>query len=227
MHECIGVFCVLDGEIVSFREGVDHLESLQMRLNDKKARRQSEYPVDVRFFDCLECTGTDITGRSLEDRRAILHECLSTTGFPMPEVLPQGTADCDIPTHWEGVICKRLSAAYECGKRRKTWSKWKFVQRTTLRVSGLTPGKGARASSFGAVEVADEDGHPRGQVGSGFPKTVIADIMRREADGSLIGALVEVEYRFLSKSGLMVNTAFKGFRNDKLEADRLMGDRLG
>lgn len=215
---------ILDGEIVAFREpGIEDLELLQMRLGDKQARRQADIPVEVRFFDVLEMLATDIRDRTLLDRRIVLSRLLdmSKGRFDMPELLPDGEA---IPEHWEGTVSKKADSRYESGKRRRTWSKWKFVKRATLRVSGLTAGKGARSSSFGAAQVEDEGGTHRGQVGSGFTTDAIAR-MEREWDAWIENGgqrpLIEVEYRFLSKTGLLVNTAFKGFRDDKREADTL------
>lgn len=221
LHEVIGVPCILDGEIIALAEpDVENLELLQDRSGDKQARRMTEIPVEVRFFDVLEVQGTDIRSRPLVERRDMLRHVLEGTQYGVPETLEPGA---EVPSHWEGTVSKDPKSPYESGKRRASWVKFKWVERATLRVStnGLTPGKGARSSVFGAVVVEDEDGVPRGQVGSGFPKSIIDEILSRRDAGTLWGSLVEVEYRFLSKTGLMVNTAFKGFRDDKKEADRL------
>lgn len=217
LHERVGVPCVLDGEIVAMgKDDVEDLELLQLRLNDKLARRQDEVPVQVQIFDVLEVQGTSIIHCPLWQRRNLLLDILEGSGLDMPIVLPPGQ---EIPSHWEGVVSKRDDSTYQCGKRRSTWLKWKFTHRATLIATGLTPGKGARSSSFGAVTVSDANGVPRGQVGSGFNESSLREIMDRMAAGELV--LIEVEYRFLSKTGLMVNTAFKGVRHDKVVADAL------
>lgn len=224
LHIRVGVPCVLDGEVVAMVQDAEwddkeDLELLQMRLGDKKARRQCIIPVEVRFFDVLEVQGQTVTQMQLWERRDLLASVLDNTEFELPQVLSYMD---DIPSHWEGTVSKRDDSRYECGKRRSSWSKWKFTLRATLRVSDLTPGKGARANSFGAAAVVDEDGVLRGQVGSGFTESHIAEMLRQFADPDPdVGILIDVEYRFLSKTGLMVNTSFKGFRPDKSEADRL------
>lgn len=219
LHLRVGGDCVLDGEILAFRPGTDQddLELLQMRLGDKLARRRDEIPVSVRFFDILECQGADTRQMTLGHRLALLDNVLTGTEFSMPELLEGGE---EIPSHWEGIVAKRLSSTYTSGGRPGDWVKWKFTLRTTLWCYGLTPGKGARASSFGALLVEDQDGVKRGQVGSGFTPSAIQSVM--ECDARHERFLIEVEYRFLSKTGLMVNTAFKGFRDDKVQADRFV-----
>lgn len=219
LHLRVGTECVLDGEIVALSEP-DHesLELLQMRSGDKKARRQAEIPVEVRFFDILSSQGCDTRDCCLAERLSLLENVLARTEFEMPEIF-SGSSTSEIPSHWEGVVMKELSSRYESGKRRRSWSKFKFVQRATLIATGLTPGLGARESSFGAITVSDANGVHRGQVGSGFTPEALVQV--QDAIDSGVMVLVEVEYRFLSKTGLMVNTAFKGLRVDKVEADSL------
>lgn len=209
--------CILDGEIVAIGEdGVENLELLQMRLGDKQARRQSEVPVQVVFFDVLEQGGYDTRDFPLAYRRGVMERLLEGSGWELPETIEIGD---EVPSHWEGFIAKLTTSKYESGKRRASWTKWKFVERATLWAAGLTPGKGARSGAFGAVLVEDANGIFRGQVGSGFTQEVLEEVMHLSQSGEKF--LVEVEYRFLSKTGLMVNTAFKGIRRDKSEADAL------
>lgn len=215
--------CILDGEIVAFSPecpDTEDLERLQMRLGDKKARRRYEIPVDVRFFDILDLQG-DVRHVPLHSRRVLLQEVLQGAGWAFPEDIPTGS---DTPDHWEGTVVKRAESTYQSGKRNSDWQKYKFVLRATLRVTGLTPGKGSRLGSFGAATVCDEKGVHRGQVGSGFSDVAIGEILQMVGDaqtGKGPWPLIEVEYRFPSKTGLLVNTAFKGVRMDKEEADVL------
>jgi bifunctional non-homologous end joining protein LigD len=209
--------CILDGEIVVLDgDGVEQLELLQMRAGDKNARMMNELPVTVKFFDILELEGEDLRSLTLWRRRRYLEE---TVGQDFVVEILDATDVADIPAHWEGTVSKLSNSIYESGKRRSTWLKYKFVQRATLRATALTAGKGGRANSFGAVVVSDANGVRRGQVGSGFTQADIDALMAAQATGNW--PLIEVEYRFLSKTGLMVNTAFKGIRTDKKEADDL------
>lgn len=219
LHHQITVPCVLDGEIITLQqEDVENLEALQFRISQKNPSPQlmEEAPASVRFFDVLECQGQDVTGEPLWKRRDLLLSILDGTGHEPPQMLGYGH---DIPSYWEGVVAKDPESKYECGKRRTTWLKYKYVHRATLRLFDLTPGIGARRTSFGAAVVEDAKGNIRGQVGSGFTADDLAEIMRRFEND--IPTFIEVEYRFLSKSGLMVNTAFKGIRTDKESADSM------
>lgn len=214
--------CILDGEIVALNaEDREDLELLQLRLGDKQARRKDEIPVGVRFFDVLAAkihdkAGFDGQEHPLVDRLHVLKMLLidaNQLGLYCEEVTDTP------PAHWEGIVAKRADSHYRLGKRTSEWLKYKVTHRATLKVVGLTEGKGARADSFGAVMVQDADGIDRGQVGSGFNDSHIKEILDLVEQG--VEFLVEVEYRFLSKTGLLVNTSYKGVRHDKDEADRL------
>lgn len=226
LHEVL-VPSVLDGEIVALVAnansamvaqlsskdgGEENLELLQWRISDKKAMQIHTVPVTVKFFDVLEAQGHCVVNYTFQQRRELLEEVVG------PDFMVETMEGADIPPHWEGVVSKLRSSRYECGKRRVSWSKYKFVNRATLWAVGLTSGKGARSSSFGAVMVCDANSVPRGQVGSGFTQNDIDEIQDLMPYGPF---LIEVEYRFLSKTGLMVNTAYKGLRIDKQEADTL------
>lgn len=224
--------CILDGEIVAFMQGGlpttpgggrEDLELLQMRLGDKAARRKDDIPVEVCFFDVLEGDGKSNLHESLLWRKFLLSKILSGTPWGMPETLQPGE---ETPRHWEGTVAKDPHSVYSVGKRNNSWQKYKFVERATLRVTGMTPGLGRREGAFGALLVADAEGVERGQVGSGFSDSAIAEILDWEWDGEALAEgreshFIEVEYRFISKNGLLVNTAFKGIRSDKESADHL------
>lgn len=210
---------ILDGEIVSVMDGSEDLERLQLRISQKNPTSElmEKVPITVKFFDILEKDGEDVRSQTFLNRKFLLIDAVGP--HFVVETLPHDIQEHQIPREWEGVVSKRASSIYESGRRRSSWLKYKFVQSATLRVTGLTPGKGARASSFGAIVVEDGNGIHRGQVGSGFSPESINQILKLvEVHGSF---LIEVEYRFLSKSGLMVNTAYKGVRFDKSEADSL------
>lgn len=226
LHEHFSAPCVLDGEIVAMKDGdTEDLELLQMRAGDVQAKRRDEIPVEVRFFDVIQ---TDLEtpkflgeDHSHQERMEMLGVLLAPTPFETPTLLHEG----EIPAHWEGVVVKRRSSLYRPGKRNSDWLKFKATHRATLRAIGLTPGLGNRADHFGAVLVEDANGVFRGQVGSGFSDAQIEEIESwgpwwDEAPHSE-WPLIEIEYRFLSKTGLMVNTSFKGARPDKDEADVL------
>jgi bifunctional non-homologous end joining protein LigD len=219
LHEVIPSGTILDGEIVVLdADGVESLEALQPRIHaqgQKAIDRSRSNPATIRFFDVLSVRGIDVRSLSLRKRQAHLFELVGPD-FVVAESVRNGEF---IPAHWEGVVIKREDSPYSSGKRNADWLKVKFVNRATLRAVSLTPGTGARSSSFGAIVVEDANGVPRGQVGSGFKQADLDLIMAADAAG--IRLLIEVEYRFIGKNGLLVNTAFKGVRDDKEVADVL------
>lgn len=229
LHKLFFYDCILDGEIVAIRPGTEDeedLELLQMRAGDKNAKRIDEIPVTVKFFDIIRMMDTagkiwDGTASAHSDRLAVLAGALEGTGYALPELL----TEMPIPEHWEGVVLKSHNSLYKPGKRTAEWLKYKAVKRATLKATGLTPGLGNRADHFGAVLVEDANGTFRGQVGSGFSDAEIAEIESWgpwwDEDPKSEWPLIEVEYRFLSKTGLLVNTAYKGHRPDKEVADVL------
>lgn len=224
LHEVLPAGTVLDGEIVIFdADGRDNLEALQPRIHaqgQKALDRSMSNPATIRFFDVLAIQGIDVRSKPLSWRKDRLFGIVGP-GFIIADEVRDGET---IPADWEGVIVKRLASPYASGKRNNDWAKIKFVNRATLRVTTITAGTGARASTFGALVVEDANGVPRGQVGSGFKADDLDFVMawnERVIDGSDEELIVEVEYRFIGKNGLLVNTAFKGFREAGKEVDAL------
>lgn len=221
LHEDFDGPAILDGEVVAMdpnRPGMESLELLQMRSGDKKARRRDDIPVDIVFFDVLaaQVDGVEFDGgdHPYSERLAFLKKMLKGTGHVTPQEL---TGNDTVSPDWEGVVAKKADSLYKTDKRTSEQLKFKATKRATVRATGLTPGKGSRSNHFGAITVEDEEGNPRGQIGSGFSDTQIAEIEAMDIESER--PLMEVEYRFLGKNGLMVNTAYKGLRTDKNVAD--------
>lgn len=128
---------VLDGEILAWRgEGPLGFAALQKRIGRKQVTRRLQEQVPVAFlaFDLLEADRVDLRPRPLEERRARLEGTLAGIG-PRLRVSPLVPADS-----WEklakernesrsrgveGVMLKRRQSAYETGRPRGVWWKWK------------------------------------------------------------------------------------------------------
>jgi bifunctional non-homologous end joining protein LigD len=142
----------------------------------------------------------------------------------------------------EGVMLKRADSTYSPGKRNGTWLKVKNVSRQEMVIGGWTPGEGRRKEHLGALLVGyfeDRDGGKpvlryAGKVGTGFKAADLTAIAARLAPlgrkTSPFGAgpkppkgaqfveprlVAEVEFRELTKEGILRHPAYKGMREDK------------
>src|SRR6202012_4472178 len=75
---------VLDGEILSFRNGLPlPFNVLQTRIGRKNLSKKilEDSPVAVSAYDCLEYKGEDIRTKTQSERREILEQLQATTPF--------------------------------------------------------------------------------------------------------------------------------------------------
>lgn len=167
---------VLDGEIVPWGHGASHplgFSDLQRRLGRKKpsTRIQNEVPVKFLAYDLLEDEGTDLRSLPLQARRARLEARLTldpkgprTRQDDLPPEPILVTSPRVRPTSWEearalrstsrargveGFMLKAVDSAYEGGRPRGRWWKWKVDPLTVDAVLLYAKkGHGRRASRF-------------------------------------------------------------------------------
>jgi DNA ligase-1 len=131
---------VIDGEILSFRNGLPMpFNVLQTRIGRKNLDKKilEESPVAVIAYDCLEYNGEDIRVKTQASRRLILEKLQAATSFPeifrISALIPFGSWE-ELATIREqsramiaeGIMLKRKSAAYQVGRKRGDWWKWKI-----------------------------------------------------------------------------------------------------
>jgi DNA ligase-1 len=131
---------VIDGEILSFQNGLPMpFNVLQTRIGRKNLSKKilEESPVAVIAYDCLEYKGEDIRSKTQSERRTILESLQAATPYPeifrisalikfanwteLETIREQSRAMIA-----EGIMLKRKSAAYQVGRRRGDWWKWKI-----------------------------------------------------------------------------------------------------
>ena len=131
---------VLDGEILSFRNGLPlPFNVLQTRIGRKNLTKKilEDSPVSLIAYDCLEYNGEDIRYKTQTERRAILEDLHRDNAYPeIFNISPLITFDS-----WdelsetrgqsrdmiaEGIMLKRKNATYQVGRRRGDWWKWKI-----------------------------------------------------------------------------------------------------
>jgi DNA ligase-1 len=131
---------VLDGEILSFREGAPlPFNVLQTRIGRKNLSKKilQESPVAVIAYDCLEYKGEDIRTKTQSERRKLLEELHSETAFPgffrLSPLISFNSwdelaakRDESRAMIAEGIMLKRKNATYQVGRRRGDWWKWKI-----------------------------------------------------------------------------------------------------
>ena len=167
---------LLDGEMVVLdRAGRPSFTSLAERMHvrdpARAARLAVTLPVTYMIFDVLRWAGTDLTGTPYRERRARLDELgLAGAHWMVPPAFPDGpaTSAAAAENQLEGVVAKRLDAAYAPGLRSPDWVKVKFDRTDDYVIGGWRPG--ARRLGGLLVGAPDSDGrlHFRGRVGGGI-----------------------------------------------------------
>lgn len=131
---------VLDGEILSFREGMPlPFNVLQTRIGRKNLSKKilQESPVAVIAYDCLEYKGEDVRSKTQSERRFLLEKLHSETSFPeffrLSPLIGFGSweelaakRDESRSMIAEGIMLKCRSATYQVGRKRGDWWKWKI-----------------------------------------------------------------------------------------------------
>lgn len=241
---------VLDGEIVAFDAGGrPSFQALQPRMSSHGAAPGAgllaSAPVWLMLFDLLRLDGEDLVDLPWDERRARL-DALALTGdaWSTPaahpgegEALLAETAKRGL----EGIVAKRRDSPYRPGRRAAQWVKVKNEQRQEFVVGGFTSGTGARASTFGSLQVGvhDPSGELRlaGGVGTGFTEAVLGDLRARlrglerrtspfagtqpPAGTTFVEPRLVCEVRFAewTGEGHLRQASYRGLRDDRDAAD--------
>jgi bifunctional non-homologous end joining protein LigD len=208
-------------------------------------RRMESHPVVYVIFDLLYLDGYDLTGQPYGDRRKLLEsldlsgESWQTPGYSVGHAKELLAASKE--RGLEGVMLKRLDSVYAPGKRNGAWLKVKNTGRQEMVIAGWTPGEGRRRNRLGALLVGYFEGEGAepvlrygGKVGTGFSDRELAALTERlaplERETSPFGAgatppknahfvepqlVAEIEFREMTKEGMVRHGAYKGLREDK------------
>jgi bifunctional non-homologous end joining protein LigD len=238
---------VLDGEIVAV-DGTDRpsFSRLQqrMQLSTPSAALVSTVPVRYYAFDVLHLDGVPTMAEPYERRRELLAGLgLNGAAVRVPphfvDVDPDAVMTAARAQGLEGIVVKRLSSAYQPGRRSRDWTKVPFNQTQEVVIIGHKPGRGRRAGTVGSLLLAVAGPGGRlsfaGGVGTGFtqdmlrhlqallaplsrPAPPVPDIPREFARGAhwvepvLVG---EVAFRDWTPDGRLRHPAWRGLRADK------------
>ena len=240
---------VLDGELVTFVDGVPSFSHLVERVHTAQARTARRLaaarPTTYLVFDLLGLDGLDLTPLPWSERRRALEDLLGTG--PHWQVSPEYA---DGPGLWaataeqglEGIVSKRRSAPYHPGTRSRDWLKFPHRATESYVVGGWRPETG-RPSRLGGLLV----GTPtpgglsfRGRVGSGLagragtalaarlgelagsPCPFVDEVPRADAAGATWVAptlVVDVASLGTTTGARLRQPAYKGWRDDLDPAD--------
>lgn len=140
---------VLDGEVVLPVGGALSFAALQLRLHPAASRIEKlsrETPAQLMLFDALQLGNKSLLGRPLSERRAALERFMRKAAGERLCLSP-ATDDPRIAAQWlersgkalDGVVAKRLDAAYQPGERAMV--KVKQQRTADCVVSGYRKGK--------------------------------------------------------------------------------------
>ncbi len=225
----------IDGELLVGRSVDGRIEAgsfseLQQRLNRKSVtgKLAVSYPAFIRAYDCLVDGEEDVRAHPFRLRRSRLERLVARSLAGRIDLSPLLPYD-----HWdslaaqrlappapiiEGVMLKRWDSAYEGGRPKGPWFKWKrdpFVIDAVLMYAQR--GHGKRSSfysdyTFGVWRQgeAGEELVPVGKAYFGFTDAELIEIdrfVRRHTTGRF-GPVREVEHR--PDLGLVFEVAFEG-----------------
>ncbi len=133
-----GQHCVVDGELLVMRSGIIALfNDLQQRLNRKTVtpKMLREFPAHVRLYDILFDSSQDIRLLPFSERRIRLEDWHHAHTPPLTDLSSLVSFETfdDLTRHWnatradgiEGLMLKRKDSAYQAGRIKGAWYKWK------------------------------------------------------------------------------------------------------
>ncbi len=167
----------LDGEIICMSENKNGLLKplpfavLQTRIGRKNISKKqlTEAPVAFIAYDIVEYECNDYRQHSLSVRRALLEKIIAAINHPSIQLSPVIEAD-----DWEelkkirltsrdniseGIMLKRKNSAYQVGRKRGDWWKWKIDALTIDAVMIYAQkGHGRRSNLYTDYTFAVKDG---------------------------------------------------------------------
>jgi DNA ligase-1 len=155
---------VIDGEILAYSDGkIDNFNALQTRIGRKTVSKAllAKVPVIIRAYDILEFDGVDIRTKTYLERREILENLYESV---KDENLPFQLSERMQFSTWEeiakerenareqrseGLMVKRNDSAYQVGRKKGDWWKWKVAPLTVDAVlTYAMRGSGRRSNLF-------------------------------------------------------------------------------
>lgn len=163
---------VIDGEILTYANDFPlPFQTLQTRIGRKNVTKKQlqEAPVVFLSYDLLEWEGKDIRTHPLSERRQLLEQVVEQVNHPALRLSPVITFH-----NWssliefrmqardmksEGLMLKKKDSAYQVGRKRGDWWKWKIDPLTIDAVMIYAQkGHGRRSNLYTDYTFAVKDG---------------------------------------------------------------------
>ncbi|HXO85437.1 MAG TPA: non-homologous end-joining DNA ligase, partial [Gemmatimonadales bacterium] len=221
------------------------------KLGAREARRAAiESPATLYVFDLIAFGGYDLRKLPLVKRKEILRKILPETG-PLRysehfEKNGEALYEQVMKLGLEGIMAKKADSPYRNG-RSGDWLKIRADRIDDFVVVGFTKGKGAR-SGFGSLHVGAYDGGKLiycGRAGSGFTGKQLDEVseqlqalvrktppcepppggqLPKGPDHTWVEPklVCDVRYKEITKDGLLRQSVFLRFRDDKRPEDVTM-----
>lgn len=163
---------VIDGEILTYTNDFPlPFQTLQTRIGRKNVTKKQlqEAPVVFLSYDLLEWEGRDIRTAGLSERRQLLEQVVEQVNHPALRLSPVITFhnwDALIEFRLkareqgsEGLMLKKKDSAYQVGRKRGDWWKWKIDPLTIDAVMIYAQkGHGRRSNLYTDYTFAVKDG---------------------------------------------------------------------
>jgi ATP-dependent DNA ligase len=206
---------ILDGEIFL----TDHTTTqtimssgpLEAQDLQNKIGRLGYHAIDIVFYK-----GQDLRRRPYAERRAMLERVVAELGCPEIRAVEQRRTnlraffDEVVEAHGEGIVLKRLDAAYGDG-----WAKLKKSYDVSCIISGFKPGKKGLTGMVGSLKLSVfGPGGELTEIGfaSGFDNALRERITA--APENYLGRVVDVFAHELTVHGRLRHATFHRFRDD-------------
>jgi ATP-dependent DNA ligase len=214
---------ILDGEIVDLATSRqwNRTQSILSRTSGNYKHRPTEQDPALTYvlFDVLQAHETDVRGRPLSERRAILEElCAGLDDGPVTLIPTQAPSDegmqALVDLGFEGVVCKRRDSIYRCGARNGGWVKIKPKETVDVEFIGIyEPEPGSKYAPMiegepqpwaaGGVRfrVRHEDGRECEGRAAGMDDRLRRELWERPSD--FYGCVVELVHWGVQDSGAL------------------------
>src|SRR3954467_13479206 len=154
---------VFDGEIVCLQSDgkpdfANVIHRMQQRSDGGIKLARGRCPAACYLFDCLYLDGRPIMNEPLTRRRAWLQDTIKKgTSYRVSEAVDDGAGlyEAVKGMSLEGIMAKQRNSPYLPGKRSDSWLKIKARTTVECVIIGYSKGKGDRASTFGALHLAE------------------------------------------------------------------------